>query len=1586
MLTWRTHIHRISVAVILVLLCHHSMAQNPSPPEQVKGLWQVHFEEAPAKLQNTVMELMPAGGDPNRIAVKLFYGNTAFNHDGTGFEVGEFLGTSLEAKGGWYTDPRLLATFDGSEFTGRVEYSDDAIYFFRAERLITKIAAVDVVRNINWKDRSRGIDSDIGALTTAPLHADDVQEAWDSAFSNNDLPGLSVVLRGENLPLHGNASRKLDSSDPKIFAYADWWSISDDGSLVAPLKLRAGTEPGVKTLFLNGMPIEWELKFTMTEAELGGFYTWKHVDGQATLVQEPILLGSRVNFVMAFDGGKARPAEAIEVALSQPGASNGRPQTISLTAPVPGADARVSDQYLLLPSELEGRWKSLVGDKLVKPLFLESGQDVVATFESTTVEAFKLLQPARIDYAFAIDPQEGISNESGVPYMRYPFVPGLSVARRANNERIIMVVGDNLPRNLDDIFELESYGQPIHYAPYRYQSQDEPNHFDNRRMFDRGWARLAQIAAGFDGAPTRDNSEYMLILATLEENALPGFQQIYLNGDFAPWRLQYGDNAADVRFARDLGDGAFEGTGHLYFTERFAVENLPDLDVGRADYELIVRRFRNQETTEPQEYGEPIRLLATRTIDANGRVVYRTPSLDLRPDNRTNRGRPASPDVIQLPVEKDTILTASLTSPELIMTRSTLPGMDAMAEVAVTPDELGVLWADTLRRVGQCYNEIPDLDWRALAKDEAENQLSINVLYANDDRNDVIDKLPIRFGHVAAAVLLRDHFISLMQGTKDHWQAVKSDQTQRSEFVNSLLSGRLDYDDPLYKAEITNPAGQPTILIESLLPAEILTERYSIDNAELDNWRSVQMEVALQQVVESIDESIEYAKELGDCAGEELVELTGMSFDTVAADLEPRLVRLTEFRNPQRLEWEPDVVARSWLKQVDDLAANIEEIESRHVTYVQIGLSGIALASGVGAPLILSETNIAGLVAAEVVSFAADVAMVALDFSSNIERRALLSRALGSSRVLGNDVYLHASEYGVSDEVLMFSVLMAVGGISTSSLSASALVAGVANPSPSWAGATVKGSLGSSSRALIESVGNTPLSQIGPAGQAAVLEAATISYAKRLSLGTEALDEFDRLPIEMYETHLTAQGTNSLEEVRDAWAPLVRQLPASETDPTLIAYSNKSEFDDIPYSTSDDGGALPTTIIEPGSPNQSSISGTVIGDPDATLPPPTVTEPGQMRQADPAPAMSPDTSHQPGTGAAPGGRTEQLDPLTEALAEDIRQYDLQEAGGWAPSEAWTLGEAEIQSRSAYVLEGFLEGGDSARNWAAVRAGQAWKLGVPVDDALAVTGQSLDEFADSLDRWLRDVWDFPNSGERAGIVESYLGERTPRRIRDKAWDGWFNDPSPIRMQSPDNRVIAERTTTQTPPPDSGDPLSLPTVPRPASPNSGDSSNPGGLGGYLEGMQRWTDAAVARSAAPPADPTLVARANQNFHALDDRLKIRAARAALEGEAAEVYLLDGVDVIAARLAKQPAGMDPTLSHLDALLHAIALRGTRPVPFEEIMALTALRGEPELVSQYAEIVATATGATIEGDALVPVLPGIAPAASPAETIITDP
>ncbi|MEM6688072.1 MAG: hypothetical protein AAF664_01510, partial [Planctomycetota bacterium] len=56
-------------------------------------------------------------------------------------------------------------------------------------------------------------------------------------------------------------------------------------------------------------------------------------------------------------------------------------------------------------------------------------------------------------------------------------------------------------------------------------------------------------------------------------------------------------------------------------------------------------------------------------------------------------------------------------------------------------------------------------------------------------------------------------------------------------------------------------------------------------------------------------------------------------------------------------------------------------------------------------------------------------------------------------------------------------------------------------------------------------------------------------------------------------------------------------------------------------------------------------------------------------------------------------------------------------------------------------------------------------------------------ADALDRFLRDIYGFPNSGERASLIEAYMGDLTPQSYRDRAIEGWFDDPAPIQATSP-----------------------------------------------------------------------------------------------------------------------------------------------------------------------------------------------------------
>lgn len=1311
----------------------------------VSGNWRLVVDGGPPELRDAYLVIDDADGAGQ---ASLFFGNTPDSTDNVPLYEGASVdGQTLKAYVyGWSEGVEMQAS--GDAFVGTLYYHDQA-YPARAERLASKVTGVEVYRQIGWGDIHRGMEGDVGSWTEAPWHIDDLREAWNGAVSAANLPSVTLVIRGENLPLHLYALRRSESLDPALISF-DGALIRDDGALQVTFHLSADTEPGHKTFLLNGEPIEWDLEFSgMPRPLVSALRALHRVNGKLVPLgeHEPVAYGSKIAFELEF--GADRPEGEVVGNLAAPSLGTDT-ESLPLEPIAPGSRVFRTEDLIVLSPEIEGRLTPELASLIGNPVYADPGSSLVFSYEDRGAQV-DILRQAHIDYVFAIDPQEGVSTEAGRPYMRYPFSkdsPGTGAA-----ERILMVIGKNLPRDIGDVFELESYGQPIHYAPYRYQSQASDN-FDNGRLFDRGWNKFAEIAAGYGPAPTRDDSEYMLVLATLEDGALPGYHEIYLNGAHAPWRLQYGDNAADMRFARDLGAGAFEGSGHLYFTERFAIEILPDVDVGAPAYDLVLRRYRMQDGAKPQAYGDPVRLSAKRVEGSDGRLVYRTPSLDLRPDKRTNRGRPPSPDVMQLAIEPGTVMTATLTQPELLMVRSVSSGVDAMAEIGVTPDDFGALWADALRRAGQCYGAIPDRDWRSLSLDQAESQLSINVLYLNDERNDVVDRLPIQFGHVAAAVLLRDHFVRLMQGARAHWQAVLSEPARQEEFLASLLSGRIDYDDPLYQTSITNPAGKPTALIEALLPADTLKDRYSLDDTGLVEWRTAQLAVALEQVIASIDKTIDYANGLGDCKGEDLVKLTGVSFDAVIADLEPRMVRLAEFENPRRLEWEPDLAARKWLHQVGSLATSIRDIESRHDLYIHVGLAAVALASGVGAPLLFAETNALGFVAAEMVSVGADVATAGLDYSSNMERRALISRALGASRVLGNDVAAFAEDYGVTDSELFISVLGAFGGVAASGLTVGPLVPDAAAQFSDLASGLVAGRVRRSTRALVEAIGAAGLGSVGPAGQTALVEAAGSAMAREAAFGSETLSEFDRLTVNMYETQVLSQGANSTEEVREAVASLLRPLRAEELAPTLAPGPLPAEFDDLGLALTRADEAAAAKIAENAA---------------ADLPPTRLEPP-------------PDAANPASTGAAAGRAErvpEDLDPLARQLFDDLAAYGV--------AEDIAFDTAQLQSRPAYVLDGFLEGGDAAENWEAVRAGTAWLRDAPVQEALAVTGQSIEEFADSLDRWLRDVWNFPNAGERAILIDTYLGDLTPQRFSDR-WAEFFDDPRTVQMALDTGREV------------------------------------------------------------------------------------------------------------------------------------------------------------------------------------------------------
>ncbi|GMR14903.1 MAG: hypothetical protein BMS9Abin30_0515 [Gammaproteobacteria bacterium] len=602
--------------------------------------------------------------------------------------------------------------------------------------------------------------------------------------------------------------------------------------------------------------------------------------------------------------------------------------------------------------------------------------------------------PPRITDVVVIADQKRVE-DYGIPSFPYPFGPN----SRGRQSRYLLLVGHNLPQRPADNLELPDT-ETVHYG---FLAFPDTNSQFYQEIIANGWQRFYDLDDANEASARAEAEGYdaILVRADLKEGILPGQYTVTASGAEGHWGLEFGDITARLSFVRVLDDGSFDLLTNAYLPERIYLAVQTNMSLPLEGIPV----FLNPELLGAGQTQE-LAMTARRSDTGDGRL-YLTGPIDLHSQGRmaSLMGGVALP--VRLAEDELAVLQARVDEDFVFQSfRIPLDPIVASITVSLSPavGDYSWLWKDALSRAAACRSDIVVEDWNRLSLAESENIWNLMILTTSDHFPDQ----SVNFGQHAASILLRDMFLATTEKQLRKLEWIKGNK-QAVKGLLAYLKPRASGDGyPLLRMEINDLASGGDIEFRYAIMNETdwLAEQYGTSEAAIEAWQLRETVTALGLLIEKANEALEDARDANDCEVEDLVRMTGFSFDSIGWLLKSQLVTLAETSSPdgQTLLWVPDSTARFWVDQVAPLAAAAKAQQQKSSEDTDLVLTAVAFLT---LPFMLSESAVVAIV-----TFGIDLIDLGVttvnELSQYFASEAELRFALGASVTIGEERYAGA--------------------------------------------------------------------------------------------------------------------------------------------------------------------------------------------------------------------------------------------------------------------------------------------------------------------------------------------------------------------------------------------------------------------------------------------------------------------------------------------------------------------------------------------------------------------------------------------------
>ena len=527
-------------------------------------------------------------------------------------------------------------------------------------------------------------------------------------------------------------------------------------------------------------------------------------------------------------------------------------------------------------------------------------------------------EPVILD-AVALDDQDRLAYPAGSAVG--------DVAGNATSTRRLFVAGIGLPKSRAGLALTKVGGD----AGFAYQIDATPADAAAGTTAGRDFARGWELT----GLSPSDSVSGLTVNVRFAAGARPGPTGIAINGASGAWLLAFADNSGRLDVVRHVRDGEDEPAEAVLAGEAIYVDAWVNAPLLEKTLELELATIDKLD----RPVSGTLRVAALRVGQKGRQVQYRAGplALDLGPDGLRSppgslvvRGgaggklfaRAADPDLVRF-------------EPAVVATRTEL-----------RPRDLGATWDEAVEVAGRCV----DLDLAA-AKQQLSRQVAdvTRFIVAFAPRMNGNEHLRVDLGTHAAALLLRQAFKERLATLRDNYRQIADNPTALRGFRLYMAKEANNDRQPLNRVTVHDTDGREIPygnVFDIGRAARLAPDRRAA-------WQDAATREALEGLIDSMAKSLDLAQGSA-CDVEKQVLLTSLAFDDIVAGVAPTLMKERVEADGSR-RWEPDLVARAYLKAVAGVGESIRTLGDFQRT--ARGLTGVVLlpAFFAAGPLLASE-------------------------------------------------------------------------------------------------------------------------------------------------------------------------------------------------------------------------------------------------------------------------------------------------------------------------------------------------------------------------------------------------------------------------------------------------------------------------------------------------------------------------------------------------------------------------------------------------------------------------------------------------------
>ncbi|MEX3011801.1 hypothetical protein [Hoeflea sp. TYP-13] len=629
-------------------------------------------------------------------------------------------------------------------------------------------------------------------------------------------------------------------------------------------------------------------------------------------------------------------------------------------------------------------------------------------------------------------------NEVGSALFPYPFGDDPEAKARGMRTRTLFVVGRGLPQRSGPAVALSDEAPSLDYAVTQTK-RDAEEFKSSAADFARGWKKYLEKTGGSQG-----ELEAIIVTAGLEDGVLPGRQKFKLNGAEGHWTLEFGDAEGQLKFVRKLD------VPNVRKIRKRVWSKDQNRWIERKELEEIVQ---NSEMTDVAFIYDQIRLeMELRNsypvdefkVELGPPEVFqidlKTPegpktqkSSDVVLKKSADNPRIYQSDIFHIVRRADEDGQHRIDGPRGQVLRADIPArifakwsdkrFRAQPRLLplwleTSPDEVAGSFIGAMRAASRCHGTEPDHDWERMTNRTA-TDVSNFILTEFVTSGSWGRSIPIKHGDHAAMLLLRDEFIKQMQKNRADYATILQNDRLVLGFVKSINPYLFTDDNPVYRMQVSDPED----LSQTMDFGSFLLQNNDIALPALVR----PTRAALQNMISAMDKSIVRATGVTDCDTEELLLLTGVSFDQIADAVAPRLMRYRFDQDKQHTVLETDRLGRAFVYNLSSVASAVQALDAyaEADTQYSIAIGSVILSAGIGSLYSQGLISLVTVIAAELPAVAYSIDG---SFREYLASQRELDFAVGASAVIGTD-RLDTAELAAIDwmDVALIAYMEAIG-------------------------------------------------------------------------------------------------------------------------------------------------------------------------------------------------------------------------------------------------------------------------------------------------------------------------------------------------------------------------------------------------------------------------------------------------------------------------------------------------------------------------------------------------------------------------------